>query len=100
MWLGIGVDMPLGARQAIIDSGIAPNDPRFYVGAADGNDEAYELIASGDDMWREAFIWSPKDIAETTARMLIDAAEGRLSSSEVAKLTHVTKDNATQFISG
>lgn len=99
IWLGIGADMMLGARQAVIDSGVSPSDPDRYVSATDGNDEVFKLIQSGNDIWRETHVWSPKDLAEADAKLLISAAEGSLSGDINVPTRHVTKDTAAEMLS-
>lgn len=99
IWLGIGADMTLGARQALIDSGVAADDPAYYVSATDGGPEAYELIASGDDMWRVSYVWTPQSLAEAEFKMLIDAAEGKAVEDVTAEVTRVDASNAESLIS-
>ncbi|MEV8273057.1 sugar ABC transporter substrate-binding protein [Microbacterium sp. NPDC077184] len=99
VWLGIGADMVLGARQAVIDSGVAANDPSYYVSATDGDDEAFGLIASGDDMWRTAFVWTPESLVDAEFEMLIAAAEGREVEDVTLGVTEVNADNAASLIS-
>ena len=99
IWLGIGADMMLGARQAVLDSGVSANDPDRYVSATDGNDEVFKLIQTGTDVWRETHVWSPKDLAEADAKLLISAAEGNLSGDINVPTRHVTKDTAADMMS-
>ncbi|MBN9193943.1 sugar ABC transporter substrate-binding protein [Microbacterium sp.] len=99
VWLGIGADMMLGARQAIIDSGVKADDPSYYIGATDASDEAYKLIASGKDMWREAYVWTPKSLADAEFKMLMDAAEGKKVSDVSIGVTKVDSSNAESMIS-
>lgn len=99
IWLGIGADMTLGARQAVIDSGVSEDDPAYYVSATDGDDEAFELIASGKDMWRKAFVWTPESLADAEYDMLIAAAEGRKVDDVTLGVTEVNADNAASLIS-
>ena len=99
IWLGIGADMVLGARQAVIDSGVAADDPAYYVSATDGNDEVYELIASGTDMWRKSFVWTPESLVDAEFDMLIAAAEGEKVDDVTIGVTEVNTDNAEAQIS-
>lgn len=99
VWLGIGADMTLGARQAVIDSGVAADDPAYYVSATDGDDEAFELIASGNDMWRKAFVWTPESLVDAEYDMLIAAAEGEEVEDVTLGVTEVNADNAASLIS-
>ncbi len=95
--LSHGGDMGLGARQAIIDSGVSATDPNWFVGTTDVTDEILDLIAQGDDIWRTAFVSSAADLASTNAKLLIDAAEGRAVETTVVAAKQVTKDNVEQF---
>ena len=94
VWLGIGADMMLGARQAVVDSGVKPDDPGYYVGATDASNEAYKFMASGHDMWREAFVWTPKSLADAEYKMLIAAATGKKVEDVSIGVTKIDASNA------
>lgn len=97
VWLGIGADMVHGARQALIDSGVAPTEERYYVSATDADDEALDLIATGTDLWRTSFAWKASDLAEANAAQLIAAAEGTQIDDVEVGVSQVTKDNVDEF---
>ncbi len=95
--LSAGADMGLGARQAIIDSGVAADDPEWFVGATDSTDEVLDLIGTGDDIWRTAFVSKTSELAEANAKLLIDAAEGKPVQTTTVPATEVTADNLEEF---
>ena len=95
--LSAGADMGLGARQAIIDSGVAANDPKWFVGSTDATDELLDLIAKGDDILRTAFVSKTSALAESNAKLLIDAAEGRAVETVTVPATEITPENADEF---
>lgn len=97
VWLGIGADMVLGARQAVIDSGVLANDAQHYVSATDANGEVLDLIASGTDMWRTSFAWKASDLAAANAELLLAAAGGETPESTQVGVTQVTADNVDDF---
>lgn len=97
VWLGIGVDMVLGARQALIDSGVDAGDKGYYVSATDVNEEVLGLIASGKDMWRTSFAYKATDLAQANASLLLAAAKGEKASNIVVGVTQVTADNVDDF---
>ncbi|MFT4051991.1 MAG: substrate-binding domain-containing protein [Microbacterium sp.] len=97
VWLGIGADMVLGARQAVIDSGVSADDSGYYVSATDANSEALELIASETDMWRTSFAWKAADLAEANASLLLAAAAGETPENIEVGVTQVTADNVDEF---
>lgn len=97
VWLTVGGDMGLGARQAIIDSGIAADDPEWFVGSTDVTDEVLDLIATGDDIWRTSFVAPASALAESNANLLIAAAEGRELKTVSIPGEQVTADNVDRF---
>ena len=97
VWLGIGADMVLGARQALIDSGVSAEDTGYYVSATDANGEVLDLIATGTDMWQTSFAWKADDLAKANADLLIAAAEGETPEDITVGVTQVTKDNVGDF---
>ncbi|MBK0420006.1 sugar ABC transporter substrate-binding protein [Leucobacter sp. CSA1] len=95
--LSAGADMGLGARQAIVDSGVSQDDPEWFIGATDATDEVLDLIATGDDIWRTAFVSKTSELAESNAQLLIDAAEGRSVETTTVPATEITPDNVDEF---
>lgn len=97
VWLGIGADMVLGARQALIDSGVSATSADYYVSATDANKEVLDLIASGDDVWRTSFAWKAQDLAEANVKLLLAAAKGEKPENVTVGVTQVTADNVADF---
>lgn len=97
VWLGIGADMVLGARQAVVDSGVDPGDEAYYVSATDADAEVLELIASGEDMWRTSFAWKATDLAEANVALLLAAAQGETPENILVGVSQVTADNVDEF---
>ncbi|MFT4220446.1 MAG: sugar ABC transporter substrate-binding protein [Microbacterium sp.] len=97
VWLGIGADMTLGARQAVIDSGVAADDEGYYVSATDANKEVLGLIETGTDMWRTSFAWRAEDLAEANVKLLLAAAAGETPEDIVVDVKQVLPDNVGDF---
>lgn len=97
VWLGIGADMVLGARQAVIDSGVSAGDDGYYVSATDANGEVLDLIAAGEDMWVTSFAWKAEDLAQANADLLLAAARGEEPESVTVDVAQVTADNVEEF---
>lgn len=94
VWYGHGPDV-LGARQAIIDSGVAADDPNFYINAAATDQELLDYIASGTDILREAWFHPTRSYAEANAALLICAAEKTCESDSLTiEPVHATAVNA------
>lgn len=97
VWLGIGADMVLGARQAVIDSGVSADDPGYYVSATDANKEVLDLIKTGKDMWRTSFAWRAEDLADANVKLLLAAANGETPKDIVVPVKQVLPDNVGDF---
>lgn len=97
VWLGIGADMTLGARQAVLDSGVSATDKGYYVSATDANGEVLDLIAAKTDMWKTAFAWKAGDLAKANADLLLAAAKGEKPKDITVGVTQVTADNTDEF---
>lgn len=97
VWLGIGADMVLGARQALLDSGVSATDAGYYVSATDANKEVLGLIESGTDIWRTSFAWKAQDLAKANVDLLLAAAKGEKPQNIEVGVTQVTADNVADF---
>lgn len=94
VWLGQGASEALGARQAIIDSGISPTDAKFFVSAAAIDQEALDTIAKGDIL-REAWYIPSAVFAKANIDTMIAAANGKLTETMVMlEATRATQANA------
>ncbi|WP_024357770.1 sugar ABC transporter substrate-binding protein [Leucobacter chironomi] len=97
VWLSISNDMALGAYQALLDQGTDPQDDGVLLAHLDGTDAELEIIAEEGSFWRFVYMTPAREIAERTAQMMIDAAEGNPLEDEILPLTLVTSENAEQY---
>ncbi|MFT3798309.1 sugar ABC transporter substrate-binding protein [Microbacterium sp.] len=97
VWLGIGADMVLGARQALIDSGVAADAEGYYVSATDANAEVLQLIESKTDMWKTSFAWRAEGLAQANVDLLLAVAAGEKPDNITVGVTQVTADNVGDF---
>lgn len=98
VWLAVSNDPALGAYQALTDSGVEPDDQEILLGSIDGTDAEIERVATEDSFWRFLYIVPAREIAESNAQMLIDAAEGEPLEDTTLQQTKVTPDNAEDFL--
>lgn len=96
-FIGISADMGLGARQALIGTGVKATDPGYFISATDVSNEAITLIKSGTDMWKVSYVWSAQALAKADAKLLIEAASGKLKKNVVLGVQKVDASNADQF---
>lgn len=97
VWLSGSDDLMKGAYQALIDSGIAVDDPNYYIGTLDATTETVELIAEGG-IFRDAWIVTAQAIAELNSRVLLQAARGEEIVGEEVIFSQVTPANAAEFL--
>jgi len=97
VWLGTSNDNAQGAYQALLDSGVAKDDPEYAVGSPDATNETLDIIGIPDSIWRLGFIVPAKQLAEENAAMLIAAANGESVSDVVVPAQRVTPENIESF---
>ncbi|TDT15870.1 ABC-type sugar transport system substrate-binding protein [Ilumatobacter fluminis] len=97
VWLGMSNDSILGVYQGLLDSGVAPDDERFYLASRDATNETLDLIKIPNSIYRTATVIPARMLAEANAKLLIDGAEGRETQDIVVPGTVVTAENADEF---
>ncbi len=97
VWVGTSNDNTAGAYQALLDSGVADDDPDYYVGATDATNETLDVIKLPNSIWRGGFILPAKVLAESNADLLLRAAAGEEVTDNVITSTRVTPENADDF---
>lgn len=97
VWLGTSNDNMTGAYQALLDSGVAKDDPGYAVGSPDATNETLDLIAIKDSIWRIGFIVSAKELGEANANMLVAAADGKKIKDVTISAQRVTPENIAGF---
>lgn len=96
-WLAIGDDASLGAYRALVDSGVAVDNPDYLVSSLDATNESLDIIKIPESIWRFGYILPAKALAEANAQMLIDAAEGNLDADVVLQSIVVDASNADEY---
>lgn len=99
VWLGLTDGVHLGAYQAVVDSGIAVDDPTYAFGAIDATNETLDVIKIPDTIWRFGFAITAREIAEANVRLLLQAAEGEEVDDIVLVYNEVDASNADSFYS-
>ncbi|MBO1900382.1 sugar ABC transporter substrate-binding protein [Leucobacter weissii] len=97
VWVGTSNDNTAGAYQALLDSGVAKDDPEYYVGATDATNETLDIIKIPNSIWRGGFILPAQELAESNADLLLRAAAGETVEDNVITSTRVTAENADEF---
>jgi ABC-type sugar transport system substrate-binding protein len=97
VWLGGSNDPILGAYQAVLDSGIATDDPRFFLTSRDATDETLDYIKIPDSIYRTSLVVPSRDLATANAQLLLDAAAGKKVSNIEVPGVLVDAANADQY---
>lgn len=97
VWLGVSNDPMHGTYQALLDYGVAADDPDYFVASRDATNETLDLIKIPNSIYRTSIVVSSYDLAVANAQLLIDAAEGKPTSTVVVPGVLVTADNADEF---
>ncbi|MCB1445166.1 MAG: sugar ABC transporter substrate-binding protein [Rhizobiaceae bacterium] len=89
-----------GAYKALLDSGVAKDDPRFFLAGMDVTDEDIDLIKIPGSIYRMAFGFRSATIADTCVKMLVAAARGEKVENNYLRPEVVTPENAESFYAG
>lgn len=97
VWLTASDDLAKGAYQALVDSGVAEDDPNVYVSAMDATRETVEVVAR-DGIFRSAFIVTAQEVAEVNVGALLQASRGEEVEPVVLQFVPVTAKNAADYL--
>ncbi|WP_197377265.1 sugar ABC transporter substrate-binding protein [Mycolicibacterium baixiangningiae] len=93
-------DVAIGARQAFINAGFAPNDPNVYIGGQDGSPSALRLLQEGG-IFRASSAVNFGDLTSTVANTIVDVAEGtepEFGPLDFEVLTSADPDQVAEFL--
>lgn len=100
VWLGASNDTILGVYQALIEEGVAEDDPDFYLASRDATNETLDLIKIENSIYRTSLVVPAQALAEANAKLLIDGAEGKETSDIVVPGVLVTAEDADDYYVG
>lgn len=100
VWLGASNDTILGVYQALIEEGVAVDDPDFYLASRDATNETLDLIKIEDSIYRTSLVVPAQALAEANAKLLIDGAEGKETGDIVVPGVLVTAADADEYYVG
>ena len=97
VWFAVSNDMMHGAYQAILDSGVAPDDPDWQLNVIDVSDETVDMIAVPNSIIRTATSYDIPQIGRNNAKLLIDVARTGTCENIVMEATRITPENINSF---
>lgn len=98
IWLSTAEDNMLGNYVALMDHGVDPNDPDYFLGSMDVTNESITILTENEDsILRQAYIFAAQPLADAISTLLINAAEGKPLEDQVVLPELVTRDNAMDY---
>jgi ribose transport system substrate-binding protein len=97
VWISTTADVAVGAYQAILDSGVAKDDPGYFVGSLDATPDSLTKIAIPNSIFRIGYIVTPQAIADINVALLVAAARGEKIESKVVAFEKVTNENVAKY---
>ncbi|MFS2279480.1 sugar ABC transporter substrate-binding protein [Microbacterium sp. OR21] len=98
VWLSVGSDSMIGAYRALLDSGVAPDDDSYLLGALDATNESLGIIKEKDSIWRLGYILPAKMLSDHILDLVFGAAEGEKLETITVESIRVTPENADDYI--
>jgi len=100
IWLSYSNENLKGAYTAVLDSGVAADDPSFYMAAMDVINEDLDMIKIPDSIYRMAFAFRSKTLAEANTTLLLAAARDEPLEDIYVRPELVTAETADSFYVG
>jgi ABC-type sugar transport system substrate-binding protein len=100
IWLSYSDDNMKGVYQALMDSGVKPDDPRYYLAGMDVTNETLDLIKLPNSIYRQAYAFTSTELADANVKMLLQAAAGETPEDILIDAQLVTPENADQYYVG
>lgn len=100
IWLSYSNENLKGAYTAVLDSGVAADDPRFYLAAMDIINEDLDMIKIPGSIYRMAFAFRSEILAQANTSLLLAAARGEALEDIYVRPELVTAETADEFYIG
>lgn len=97
IWLGYSNDVIHGVYHALLDSGVAEDDPDYYLASRDATNQTLDFIKIPNSIYRTSIIVPAQALAEANAELLIAGAEGEDTEDIIVPSVFVTSDNADDY---
>lgn len=100
VWLSYSDDNMKGVYQALMDAGVEPDDPKYFLAGMDVTNETLDLITIPNSIYRLAYAFTSTELADANVKLLLGAAEGKAIEDIYIDARLVTAENADQFYVG
>lgn len=100
VWLSYSNDNMKGVYKALMDKGVSKTDPHYFLAGMDVTNEDLNLIRIPQSIYRMAFAYPARTLADQNAKMLIEAAQGKKVNNYFLSPSVITAANAKDFYVG
>ena len=100
VWLSFSNDNLKGVYKALMDSGVAKDDPKYFVAGMDVTNEDLDLIQIPNSIYRMAFAFRSETLAKVNMDFLVGAAKGETLKDVFVAPELVTPETAKNFYVG
>jgi ribose transport system substrate-binding protein len=100
VWLSFTDDNMKGVYKALMDQGVKPDDPKYFLAGMDVTNETLDLIAKPNSIYRMAYAFTSRELAKANVQLLLAAAEGKPVKDILIDARLVTPDNVKDFYVG
>lgn len=87
----------MGAYSALLDAGVAPDDPEGYVQSFDVSNEILSIMDIPNSIWRENLFFHPADWSICCASLILNAIEGGPSIDFVCQHIPLPEDISVAY---
>lgn len=100
VWLSYSNDNMKGVYKALLDSGVAKDDPNYFLAGMDVTNEDLDLIQIPNSIYRMAFAFRSRALADANMKLLMGAATGEAVQDIFVAPELVTPETARNFYVG
>ena len=100
VWLSFSNDNLKGVYKALMDSGVAKDDPKYFVAGMDVTNEDLDLIQIPNSIYRMAFAFRSETLAKVNMDFLVAGAKGEPLKDVFVAPELVTPETAKNFYVG
>jgi len=97
VWLSYSDDNLKGVYQALLDSGVAKDDPNYFVAGMDVTNETLDFIGIPNSIYRQAYAFTSSDLCDANTTLLLNAATGKPLEDIYVNAKLVTPENYKDF---
>lgn len=100
VWLSYSNENLKGAYKALLDSGVAADDPNIFMAAMDVINEDLDMIKIPGSIYRMAFAFRSETLAKVNTKLLLAGARGEPLEDQYVRPELVTPETADNFYVG